>query len=96
MLYAMNDLPARTPGREPERTRRERARLVAVLALTGLGVVFAVLNLDEVGVNWIVGTWDTPLIIVIAISVLVGAALGYLAARSRRERSTSSRGGRSR
>jgi uncharacterized integral membrane protein len=77
----MNDQPASAPGRQPERTRRQQARLVAVLALAGLGVVFAVLNLDEVSVNWIVGTWDTPLIIVIAISVLVGAALGYLAAR---------------
>jgi uncharacterized integral membrane protein len=46
-------------------------------------VAFAVANLDEVEVNWIVGTWDTPLIIVIAISILVGAALGYLAARRR-------------
>jgi uncharacterized integral membrane protein len=79
----MSDLPAKTPGREPERTRRQQARLVAAVGLTGLGVVFAVLNLDEVSVNWIVGTWDTPLIIVIAISVLVGAALGYLAARRR-------------
>jgi uncharacterized integral membrane protein len=49
--------------------------------LGGLGGVFAVLNLDEVGVNWIVGTWDTPLIIVIAISVLVGAGLGFLVGR---------------
>jgi uncharacterized integral membrane protein len=82
MLHGVNELPARTPGREPE--RRQRARLVASVALAGLGVVFAVLNLDEVEVNWIVGTWDTPLIIVIAISVLVGAALGYVAARRRK------------
>lgn len=79
----MNDLPARPPGRSPERSRRQRARLVAGLALGGLGVAFAVANLAEVEVNWIVGTWDTPLIIVIAISILVGAALGYLAARRR-------------
>jgi uncharacterized integral membrane protein len=79
----MNDLPARAQGREAERTRRQQARMIAGLTLAGLGVVFAVLNLDEVSVNWIIGTWDTPLIIVIAISVLVGAALGYLAARRR-------------
>ncbi|HEY6775472.1 MAG TPA: lipopolysaccharide assembly protein LapA domain-containing protein [Thermoleophilaceae bacterium] len=82
----MSDLPAKTPGREPERTRRQQARLVAALALTGLGAVFAVLNLDQVEVNWIIGKWDTPLIIVIAISVLVGAALGFLAARRRETR----------
>jgi uncharacterized integral membrane protein len=84
MLCEMNDLPARTPGREPERGRRQQARLVAGLGLAGLGAIFAVLNLDEVEVNWIVGTWDTPLIIVIAISILVGAALGFLAARRRK------------
>jgi uncharacterized integral membrane protein len=82
MLQVMSDLPATTPGREPE--RRRKARLVASLALAGVGVAFAVLNLDEVEVNWIVGTWDTPLIIVIAISVLVGAVLGFLAARRRK------------
>ncbi len=59
-------------------------RQVAMLGLVGLGGVFAALNLDDVEVNWILGTWDTPLIIVIAISTLFGAGLGYLAARRRR------------
>jgi uncharacterized integral membrane protein len=59
-------------------------RQIALLALAGLGGVFAALNLDEVEVNWILGTWDTPLIIVIAISTLFGAGLGYLVARRRR------------
>jgi uncharacterized integral membrane protein len=80
----MNDLPAKGRESAPEKTRRQRARVVASFVLAGVGVVFAVLNLDEVEVNWIVGTWDTPLIIVIAISVLIGAALGYLAARRRK------------
>jgi uncharacterized integral membrane protein len=65
--------------------RRSRARQIGVLALTGLAVVFAVVNLDDVSVNWIVGTWHTPLIIVIAVSVVVGAGAGYLVGR-RRER----------
>jgi putative membrane protein len=72
---------SKTPGGTPERTGRQRARLLASLVLGGLGVIFAVLNLDEVEVNWIVGTWDTPLIIVIALSVLVGAGLGFLVGR---------------
>jgi uncharacterized integral membrane protein len=58
-------------------------RQIAVVGLAGLGGVFAVLNLDEVEVNWIIGTFDTPLIVVIAVSVLIGAALGYVAARRR-------------
>ena len=51
--------------------------------MSALVALFAVLNLDEVEVNWIIGTFNTPLIVVIAVSVLLGAALGYLAARRR-------------
>jgi uncharacterized integral membrane protein len=58
-------------------------RQVAALALAALGIAFAVLNLDEVKVNWILGNWRTPLIIVIALSMLVGAALGFLVSRRR-------------
>jgi uncharacterized integral membrane protein len=66
----------------PEKRRIDK-RQIAVLGLAGLGGVFAVLNLDEVEVNWILGTWETPLIIVIAISMVIGAGLGYLATRRR-------------
>jgi uncharacterized integral membrane protein len=59
-------------------------RQIALLGLAGVGGVFAALNLDEVEVNWILGTWETPLIIVIAISMLIGAGLGYLVTRRRR------------
>jgi uncharacterized integral membrane protein len=79
------DLPASGRGRTPARTRKERARVVVVAGVGVLAVLFAVLNLDEVEVNWIVGTFDTPLIVVIAVSILVGAGLGYVAARRRTE-----------
>jgi uncharacterized integral membrane protein len=58
-------------------------RQVAALVLAAVGAVFAVLNLDDVKVNWILGNWRTPLIVVIALSMLVGAALGFLVSRSR-------------
>ncbi len=61
--------------------RRVRARQLGALALTALAVLFAVLNLDEVSVNWIVDSRRTPLIVVIAASLLVGAGAGYLLAR---------------
>lgn len=79
------DLPSSDRGRHgaPDRTRKERARLVVVAGVSALAALFAVLNLDEVEVNWIVGTFDTPLIVVVAVSILVGAALGYVAARRR-------------
>jgi uncharacterized integral membrane protein len=75
--------PVGAESRAPERGRREQARTVAAVALGGLGAVFAVLNIDEVEVNWILGTWSTPLIIVIALSVVLGAGLGYLVGRRR-------------
>ena len=58
-------------------------RQVAVVGLAAVGGVFAALNLDEVDVNWILGTWETPLIVVIALSMLVGAALAWLGLRRR-------------
>jgi uncharacterized integral membrane protein len=79
------ELPSSGHGRDaaPQRSRKERARLVAVAAVSAVLALFAALNLDQVQVNWIVGKFDTPLILVIAVSVLIGAALGYLASRRR-------------
>ena len=59
-------------------------RQIAGLALAAVGVVFAVVNFDQVKVNWILGTWKTPLIVVIALSIVIGAGLGLLIARGRR------------
>jgi uncharacterized integral membrane protein len=75
--------PVGAQHRTPARARREQMRTVAAFGLGGLGVLFAVLNVDEVEVNWILGTWSTPLIIVIALSIVLGAGLGYLVARRR-------------
>ena len=75
--------PASAHHRTPARGRREQVRTIAAFALGGLGALFALLNVDEVEVNWILGTWSTPLIIVIALSFLMGAAAGYLVARRR-------------
>jgi len=58
-------------------------RQIAALGLAGVGVGFAAVNLDEVKVNWLLGTWSTPLIVVIALSMVVGAALGFLVSRRR-------------
>ncbi len=59
-------------------------RQVAALALAAVGIAFAAVNLDQVNVNWVLGTWETPLIVVIALSLVIGAGLGLLIARGRR------------
>ncbi len=56
---------------------------MAALVLAAIGGGFAVANFDEVKVNWILDTWRTPLFVVIALSMLVGAGLGFLVSRRR-------------
>ncbi|HEY4427072.1 MAG TPA: LapA family protein [Solirubrobacteraceae bacterium] len=74
-------------GRPTERrSRRERSRTAALVVLAVLVTVFAVLNVKQVEVNWIVGSGKAPLIVVIVISLLVGIVLSYFAQRLSRRR----------
>lgn len=61
----------------------EFARLLVALAAGGLLAAFAVLNTDEVEVNWVFGTFETPLIIVILVCLAVGLAIGLLGGGAR-------------
>lgn len=77
------------PTQAPERgrSRRENARTGGLIALAVVTTLFAVLNLKDVEVNWIFGTFKTPLIVVIVVSLLVGVLLAHFAeARHRRKR----------
>jgi len=73
----------------PPPAARDRRKPIAAAALGGLAVLLAALNFDEVEVNWIFGTWETPLVVVILVSFLLGAATGFLLAgrRARHRRS---------
>lgn len=82
-----------TGGGKPQKQRsgplaKENRRLVAGVILGALVAVFAVLNLDDVDVNWIVGSGRTPLIVVIGVSFAAGVGLGYLMRRTRERRRT--------
>jgi uncharacterized integral membrane protein len=79
----MSEEPARRPRGTPKRSRRESARMILLASLSAIAAIFAVLNLDQVEVNWIIGTWKTPLIVVVALSIVIGALLGLLVARRR-------------
>ena len=71
--------PAR-PGRGSPSVR-ERLRVGGALILGVVLGVFAVVNLDKVKVDWILGSGATPLILVIAISAILGAVLDRLLMR---------------
>jgi uncharacterized integral membrane protein len=78
--------PAAGNAGRPRRGASERARGAAILVLVVVMTVFAVLNLKDVEVNWIVGSGRAPLIIVIVISLLVGVVVTYFAERRSRRR----------
>jgi uncharacterized integral membrane protein len=56
------------------------AKTIAALLIGVLLVAFAVANSQKVEVDFLVATADVPLVIVVVISVLLGAALGALTA----------------
>ena len=59
-----------------KRSGPELARLLLAVTAGGLLAAFAVLNTGEVRVNWIFGSFETPLIIVILICLGAGLAIG--------------------
>jgi uncharacterized integral membrane protein len=69
-----------------KRGRGETARAGAVAVLTVLITLFAVLNLKQVKVDWIFGSGNAPLIVVIVLSLLVGIVLTHFLERAARKR----------
>ena len=68
--------------------RRIRAgqtvRVVIWLVVLAAVVVFAALNTDKVNVDWAFDTTDVPLWLVIVVSAVAGAVIGYVARPRRR------------
>jgi uncharacterized integral membrane protein len=58
--------------------RKVNVKLIVLGLLAAILVLFALLNTHEVGVDFLLNTWSTSLILVIAISALIGFALGFL------------------
>jgi uncharacterized integral membrane protein len=74
-----------TPGRAPAE-RRQRARVISAAVLGAVITAFALLNLDDVKVHWLVATGQTPLIVVIAFAFVFGVIVDRLVIRARRKR----------
>jgi uncharacterized integral membrane protein len=71
--------------------RRHQQRLIAAGLIGGLVVVFAVINLNDVKVHWLIATGQTPLIVVIVLAFLLGIlADRLLLARRKRKRGAES------
>ena len=76
--------PAATPGGKPVRKERALAsKTIAAAAVAFLLIAFGVANDDRVAVNYLVVTRDSPLILVVGVSALLGAIIGALLMRRR-------------
>lgn len=71
----MATTPAKTEPAKPPARRSQRPKLIVAAALGGVVTVFALLNIDDVEVNWVFGTWSTPLILVVALAFAAGMAI---------------------
>jgi uncharacterized integral membrane protein len=73
----------------PPKERDLKYKTIAAVAVAILLLAFGLSNRNDVGINWLVGTTDTPLIIVIVVSAALGAILGGAAVRGRSRRAGS-------
>jgi uncharacterized integral membrane protein len=72
------------PPRHPD--KRRDSRVVAAGVLGAVVAAFAVFNLGNVKVHWIVTTGQTPLIVVIALAFVLGMLVDRLVIRARKKR----------
>jgi uncharacterized integral membrane protein len=81
--------PSAAQKAKPPARKGQNARVIGAASLGGVVTLFAVLNLDNVDVNWIFGTASTPLIVVILLCVALGMVIDRaLVRRGRRRQST--------
>ena len=85
------DTPTEVRPSPTETKPRQRLRLIAAGLLGALIAVFALINLNDVKVHWLIATGRTPLIVVIVLAFLLGIlADRLLLARARRKRGADS------
>jgi Flp pilus assembly protein TadB len=86
-FQGLTGAPPSTVGESPpRRPPAERPRLIAAGVLGALIAVFALLNVGDVKVHWLIATGHTPLIVVIALAFILGMLVDRLLIRARRKR----------
>jgi uncharacterized integral membrane protein len=69
-----------SPAAEGRRGVRAPARTIVAAVLAVLVILFAVLNSQDVEVDWVVTTTETPLVVVMALCAVAGLVIGRLLA----------------
>jgi uncharacterized integral membrane protein len=76
--------PVGGPSEPPAKKERALAsKTIAAVVIAFLLIAFGVSNDDHVAVDYLVTTRDSPLILVIGVSALLGAIIGGLIVRRR-------------
>jgi uncharacterized integral membrane protein len=79
--------PTTAPGKKAGRKERGFvSKSIAAIAIAFLLLAFGISNDNLVSVNYLVATRDSPLILVIGVSALLGAIIGALVMRRPRAR----------
>jgi uncharacterized integral membrane protein len=79
--------PTTTPGKEPARKERGFvSKSIAAIAIAFLLLAFGISNDNQVAVDYLVVTRDSPLILVIGVSAVLGAIFGAVLMRRPRGR----------
>ena len=68
------------PAQSRSITRKQATTGVTLVVV----IVFALINLQNVTMHWIIGTTHTPFIILVAVCVLIGLGVGFLLGRRTR------------
>lgn len=66
-------------GTEKRIRAKQTFRILVLVAIAGVLALWAFANTEEVAVDWLIDTTRGPLIVVIAISALLGFLLGAVA-----------------
>jgi uncharacterized integral membrane protein len=73
----------RTPDKPVKKQRALASKTIAAVAVAFLLIAFGISNDDRVPVDYLVITRDSPLILVVGVSALLGAIIGGLIVRRR-------------
>ena len=78
----MSEHDSRRPGAEANSERHWRGYLALAIGL--LALVFVLQNTDDTSVKFLFAETELPLFFALVISIVLGAAIGWLAPRVRR------------
>jgi len=87
LLVAIATRSGREQQEQEHKIRRSQTlRVVSIVILLAVIVAFAVANAETVSINWLFAQTNAPMVLVIALSGVIGFLVGALVASRRSDR----------